>query len=118
LNEPQPRTFYRVVRNNPPIERDFFSYAALGIPLRKPRPSASDIAAWQAVSTYVTDYAARKRAWENASVGNPLGDFIATLVIPENAPITIGPINPISGHCNLTGEPAVLLAAVVSVERV
>ncbi len=114
----EPRTFYRIVESDPPTERDFLSYAALGKPLRKQRPSATEIAAWQAVSTYVTEEVARGRAQANAALGLPLGDFIARLDIPDDAPITIGRINPKTGHCDLTGEPAALLGAVVSVVRV
>lgn len=114
----EPRTFYRIVESDPPTEHDFLSYAALGRPLRKQQPSAAEIAAWQAVSTYLTEEAARIRALANAALGLPLGDFIAKLTIPEDAPIAIGRINPKTGHCDLTGEPAALRGAVVSVVRV
>lgn len=118
MEAPEPRTFYRVVESNPPTDRDFLSYAALGRPLRKLRPSAAEIAAWRAVSTYVTEEAARGRARANAALGFPLGDFIAKLVIPEDAPVAIGRINSKTGHCNLTGEASVLRSAVVSVVSV
>lgn len=118
MEPPEPRTFYRVVESNPPSERDFCSYAALGRTLRTQRPSGAEIAAWRAVSTYITEEAARDRARTNAALGFPLGDFIAKLVIPEDAPVAIGRINSKTAHCDLTGEASVLLNAVVSVMRV
>ena len=94
------------------------SYEALGRPLRGARPSASQLASWRAVSTYVTEAQARRRAMANAAVGFPLGDYIACLVLPEDSMIHVGPVNAETGHCDLTGDPAVLLAAVVSIVRV
>lgn len=115
---PAPRTFYRVVASNPPTARDFLSYRALGRPLRTRKPTRAELAAWSAVSTYVTAEQARGRARTNAALGFPIGDFIAHLVVPEGAPIAIGRVNEQTGHCDLTGEPEALLAGVVSVQRV
>jgi hypothetical protein len=94
------------------------SYEALGKPLRKRNPTPADLASWRAVSTYVTEHEARKRAETNQRLGFPIGDYIARLLIPEDAPVTIGRINEKRGHCDLTGDPEVLLAAVVSVVKV
>ncbi len=112
MEAPEPRTFYRVVESDPPTLRDFMSYEALGKPLRKPRPTPAELASWRAISTYITDEAARTRALENRELGFPIGDFIARLVLVEDAFVTRGPINR-KGHCDLTGDPADLLAAVV-----
>ena len=117
MAEREPRTFYRIVGGDPPTERDFLSYKALGKPLRSAKPTRAQIAAWEAVSTYATEYEARKRLEINAELGFPLGDFIAKLVIPENATITIGPINEKTGHCDLTGEASALLVVVVLVVK-
>jgi hypothetical protein len=112
VEAPEPRAFYRVVESDPPTLRDFMSYEALGKPLRKPRPTPAELASWRAVSTYITEEAARARALENHQLGFPIGDFIARVVLLRDAPVTWGPINS-KGHCDLTGDPAALLAAVV-----
>jgi len=114
MEAPEPHTFYRVVRSDPPTLRDFQSYTALGKPLLRSKPTLVELAAWAAVSTYVTEDAARNRAELNAARGLPIGHFIAKLVIAEASPIKIGRINEQTGHCGLTGEPSDLLAAVVS----
>lgn len=118
MEAPEPRTFYRVVINTPPALADFMSYKALGKAVTRRNPTPVDLATWAAVSTYVTEYAARKRAQENADRGLPIGEFIAILVLPAGALIQIGRINELTGHCDLTGDAADLLAAVVSTVKV
>jgi hypothetical protein len=103
------RVFYRIVRTDPPTLRDFRSNEALG---RKPKRPLSrfDRRCWRGVSHHETrelaEFAGGESPW--------LGAFIATVVIASDAPIeyeqTYRP-----GHWTLWGDPADLLAAVVSV---
>jgi len=111
------RLFYRVVRNNPPTIDDFKSLAALGRSV-PPNVSLEVREAWQAVSVFVTREGAARQARANASRGRPLGDYIAELRIPPDAPVRTDDPRA-DGHLNLWAEPAVLLAAVtLPVERV
>jgi hypothetical protein len=116
--EQRPRTFYRLVKANPPTERDFWSYEKLDIRLTQKKPTARQIRSWRSCSTYVTEDQARMRELANrAAGGRSLGDFIAVLEIQPDSGIECGEVNS-NGHCDLLGAPDVLLASVVAVVRV
>ena len=108
---PEPRTFYRVVRNNPPLRKDFLPHGARRPPPWR-NPTPEQLASWYAVSTYVTEEGARDQALAVREAGRSIGDFIAGLVIPADATVTFGAINE-RGHCDLTADAQVLLDAVV-----
>lgn len=113
MDAPAPRTFYRVVRHSPrPTLEDVQSHEARGRrpPWRNPTPG--QLASWHAVSSYVTEEAARAQAIEIRAAGRSIGDYIARLVIPEGAAVAFGAINE-AGHCDLTADAQVLLDAVI-----
>jgi hypothetical protein len=106
------RAVYRIVKRNPPAREDFLSYAALG---RVPRSrlTASQRESWAGVSAYDDKQVAR-----SYSLARPyLGEYIATLVIEDGAPIRIKQTGRVREHHDLWGEPAEMLARVVAVER-
>jgi hypothetical protein len=103
------RTFYRVVRSDPPTPADFTSNAARGRPL--PDPSAETRRLWAGVSVNATEAQARRRARRYPA----LGAWIARLELPEGAPVQAARTTRIPGHHTLWGDPAVLLRCVVAV---
>jgi hypothetical protein len=103
------RTFYRIVRSNPPDLRDFVSQAAQGIPSGRRDPEALRLR--RGISVYATEAQARRKA---RGVGT-LGAFIARLEMPADSPIISERTTESSGHHTLWGEPATLMACVVAV---
>jgi hypothetical protein len=106
------RTFYRIVKRNPPTRDDFLSYEALG---RAPRSrlTQSQRESWAGVSTYDDKAVAREYARDRPYHG----EFIATLVIEDGAPIRVRQTSRVREHHDLWGEPEEMLARVVAVER-
>ena len=102
------RTFYRIVRTNPPTLRDFTSNAVLGRPA--PDPSPAGLRLWAGLSVQATETQARNRARDLPR----LGVYIARIQIPPDAPIlwerTLG-----RGHYTLWGAPAEIARRVVAV---
>jgi len=101
------RTFYRVVGNEPPVERDFFSYRLLGRPLLDDSPEGYEN--WTGVSVYerrrqaigLAKYLIRRR--------RPAGTLVAEIVIPADVTIR-GKRMGGEGHYNLFAAPELLLA--------
>jgi hypothetical protein len=103
------RTFYRVVKTDPPTLTDFTSNAARGRPLPDPTPETRRL--WAGLSVNATEAQARRRARQYPA----LGAWIARLELPVAAPVQIERTTRIPGHHTLWGEPAVLLGSVVVV---
>ncbi len=101
-------TFYRIVRTDPPTERDFLSHHALG---RRPvNPTPEVLAHWDGVSVYEREDQARglarRRPW--------LGTYLAELRIPDGAPIRIHAWGS-KGHYTLWADPGILNSCVTRV---
>jgi hypothetical protein len=102
------RTFWRIVKGNPPAIDDFKSHAALG---RQPRiPTPELLAAWDKLSVYEEQEQAL--AW---AVRLPrLGNYIARLEVPDDVPAErTNPRNP--GHYSLTAPAEILCQCVTEV---
>lgn len=105
------RLFYRIVRTYPPSLVDFTSNAALG----KRVPTEPELAAlWDGLSVQSTLAQARRRRRASPM----LGDYIAVLRVPTDGSVRNERTLSADGHHTLWGDPAVLLALVVSVEPV
>lgn len=104
-----PRTFYRIVRSDPPTEEDFKSYEALGRPSRDP----TSIDEYRGVSVQATETQARNRARALPT----LGRFIAEVRISDDSPIRWRRTGS-RGHHTLWGDPAELLGYVTGVTAV
>jgi hypothetical protein len=99
---------FRIVRTDPPSVKDFQSYTAMGRTPRNPTPKA--LREYAGVSVYDTEEHARDNALRNPGIGQ----FLARLEIPNNAPIEITPVSNLwTGHHNLYGTPEAMLACVV-----
>jgi hypothetical protein len=103
------RTFYRIVTGDlPPIE-DFMSAATLNGPI----PLDPELARLHdGISVYATERQGRRKAqaypW--------LGDHIAALKLPDDAPVRIERTLPRSrGHHTLWGDPEYLRERTVSI---
>ena len=97
-----PRSFWRIVKHNPPEESDFYSHTRRGL-----RPLGADGAEYDAVSVYDSLEGMRR-----AQRISRIRGFIAELRIPDDAPVRWEPEGP-PGHHNLWGEPETLLSYVV-----
>lgn len=102
-------TFYRVVMTDPPTLIDFTSNAAKGKMLRRPDPEALRL--WEGISVSATTEQARLQARTTPWIGR----YIAMLDIPEDGSIRWERTTRTRGHHTLWGQPADLLACVVSV---
>lgn len=106
------RVFYRIIKTDPPAEADFQSYVALGIPLVRDDPDSRRLA--EGISGFATLAQARR-----AARGLPhLGEFIAKLVIPDDAPVVFERTGKKPGHHTLWSEPSRLAQWVESVVQV
>ena len=108
-----PRTFYHLVKNNPPTRDDFLSYLEQGITLKIDTPEARRLAS--GVSACATLHQARNRARLPSLRDHA---YIAELHIPDEAPITFERTGRVPGHHTLWGSPDDMLRCVVSVVRV
>ena len=106
-----PRTFYRIVRRNPPDESDFFSLAERGRPLP---PDVNPPELWKGVSAYASVERARVVAQRRPH----LGRFLARVETEPGALIRIERTGNAPEHYTLWASPALLLARVSAVEAV
>ena len=107
---PAVRTFYRIVRSDPPALRDFTSNAARGLPLRDESEEMRRL--WDGISVYATEGQARNKARQFPY----LGRYLARLEIPERARVRVErTIRNGRGHHTLWGDPADLLGWVAAV---
>jgi hypothetical protein len=103
------RSFFRIVKNNPPIAEDFQSHKELGIPVRDP----ANYELWSGVSVYGTLHQARKKAKQYPSKGT----YIAMLRIAEGMPLTFRRTGG-SNHFTVWGMKEDLLQCVEEVVNV
>ena len=101
-------TFYRIVQTNPPREADFLSDKEQG---RTPRSEAHQ-RLWDGISVYATEQQARNKAHDFPVIGQ----YIAQLHIPDQAPVRIErTLRRSRGHHTLWADPTYLLDCVVVV---
>lgn len=108
VSEPHaPTTVYRVVKENPPTERDFYSAAQMG---RSIPPGADpDLRdSFTGVSVWDSESAAKAKAREIPK----LGTYVAELRLPDS--VVRRPFGP-RGHWDVYADPEVLRLAVVRV---
>jgi hypothetical protein len=103
-----PRTFYRVTKSDPPTRDDFLSHQALGkVP---PRGASADLLrSWAGVSVFEEVSQARALAQRLPRIG----DHIARIELPDDAPVESKRTGGTPGHHDLWGDPDVLLGFVV-----
>jgi hypothetical protein len=106
-----PRTFYRIVRNDPAEPRDFVSHQARG---RRAPSDPERARLWGGLSMYETPEQARRTARDFPA----LGRFIAAVEIPDESGITYERTTAGRGHYTIWGEPEVICNLVKSVEPV
>ena len=107
------RTFYRVVKTDPPTLTDFTSNAARGRPVRGNDPETRRL--WDGLSVYATEAQARAKARQLPA----LGRYVARLELPAGAPVRVERTVPAAGATTPSGAtPAVLLRCVVAVVAV
>lgn len=102
------RTFYRIVRGNPPTKDDFLPYAAMGGP---PPADPQVRRLWKGVSVYDTIDRARNLARKRPT----LGTYVAMVDVPWSQAIQAERTGHRRGHHTLWGDPAALLACVVRI---
>lgn len=102
------QSFWRIVRTNPPGERDFASREQLGHRPRNERPETLRL--WSGLSMYATETHARR----NARLYPMLGTFLAEVIVSDGDLVsvekTLGP-----EHYTLWGTPHMFLDRVVRV---
>lgn len=103
------RTFYRIVRSNPPTLNDFKSHSELGIPALDDDPE--HLRMREGISVHATEAQSRAKARSRPWFGR----FIARLVIPDDGSLEWARTAGGRGHHTLWGDPAQLLAYVVEV---
>jgi hypothetical protein len=103
-----PRTFYRIVRSNPPALRDFSSNAALG---KSPTGQTDTSPLADGISVTATLAQARRRARRYPEIGA----FVAVLEIADDADVRAERTLSSAGHHTLWASPELLLAAVTQV---
>ena len=103
------RTFYRIVKADPPIEYDFWSHQARG--LSPPNNKPATLYVWDGISVYDLEARARRKASDFPL----LGSYIAAIRVEGDDPIRAERTTSSRGHYTLWGEPALMLARVSSV---
>src|SRR6476661_4656628 len=93
------RSFFRVVKSNPPTPDDFKSYHELRMPVLRHDPQSRRLA--EGLSVYATLAQARRAARSQPF----LGQFVAELIIPENAPLTFERTGKKAGHHTIWCDP-------------
>ena len=103
------RTFYRIVKTNPPTLADFTSNLALGRVPKHPDPRVMSL--WNGLSVFDQKAQARQKAQEAPY----LGRYIAELRILEGDPLRYQRTLRTPSHYTIWGSPDVLLSHVVAV---
>jgi len=104
------RTFFRIVRTDPPTVDDFTSAAARGRRITAGLPEALH-RLWDGISVYATVAQAQRKARRSPM----LGAHVAELLVEEVGPIRFERTTREAGHFTLWGGPTTLLQSVVSV---
>jgi hypothetical protein len=102
------RTFWRIVRTNPPTEIDFLSSEAQGKPARNNDPETQRL--WSGISVYAT----RLQAQRTAQAYPFLGSYLAGLRIADDPGIRVEKTRG-RGHHTLWADAGLLLGQVVVV---
>lgn len=103
------RTFYRIVKVNPPTRQDFLSAQALGRTVPRGDPELARL--WDGLSVWQTEAQARRKAR-----GVPeIGEYIAELQFPDDGSLRYRRTLQSRGHHTLWVDPDVALARVISV---
>src|SRR5207247_1050473 len=95
-----------------PREADFMSNQAHGRLLPAQDPETARL--WSGISVYATEQQARNKALDYPFLGN----FVARVNIPEDAPIRVERTTHSRGHHTLWGDPTYLLNCVEDVVAV
>jgi hypothetical protein len=103
------RTFYRIVKSDPPTLQDFMSFQELGQRPRDPN-DPEVLRRWDKVSVWDEEGRARKWARDRPR----LGAYIARLDLPDDSTIAAEPSGP-TGHYSLAATAAELWESVASV---
>ena len=103
------RTFYRIVKTDPPSQYDFWSHQARG--LSPPNTKPVTLYVWDGISVYDSEARARRKAFDFPL----LGSYIAAIRIEDDDPIRAERTTSSRGHYTLWGDPALMLARVSSV---
>jgi hypothetical protein len=108
------RPFHRITKHDPPEREDFMSSAARGDPAPDDDPQRA--ALHDGISTFATEQQARKKVLGMRERGHNLGDYIARLEIPDDAPgVRIERTLRTPGHHTIWADPDELLKCVVSI---
>src|SRR4051795_11808283 len=106
------RTFYRIVKTNPPTVADFTSNLALGRVPKYPDPRVLSL--WNGLSVFDQESQARQKALEAPY----LGRYIAELRVIESDPLRYQRTLRTPGHYTLWGSSNLMLSRVVAVRPV
>jgi hypothetical protein len=106
------RTFWRIVRTNPPTRQDFLSHAARGLPVRSQSPEV--IRQSEGVSAFTTEAQARRQARRYPQ----LGRWLAELRTGDTDELTVERSPGGAGHHTIWGDADLLLERVVRVKGV
>src|SRR5688572_26719769 len=108
--ESEERTFFRIVKNDPPTADDFVSAQARARQQPATLPTERR-PLWDGLSAYATLAQASRKARQSPMIGA----FIAELRIAPNRSIRFERTTRESGHHTLWGTPSELLASVTTV---
>ena len=95
-----PRSFYRIVKTNPPTLEDFLSNQAKGREVHRGIHRGM-VRLWDGLSMYASEEQASSKAAQSPM----LGSFVAELVIPADGPIRIEQTTRDREHFTLWGDP-------------
>ncbi len=101
-----PRTFYRIVQNNPPTREDFIPHPPRSMP-RNPEKARL----FSGLSFYDDFEFALRTAKEHPR----LGAYIAEVVVQDDGLIQYERTTQSEGHCTLWGNPTDFLRCVIAV---
>ena len=104
------RTFYRIVKSDPPTLADFVSAQARGraVPTRLPEELRR---LWDGLSVYATLAQAQRKARQSPMIGA----YVAELRLPDDVTIRVERTTREAGHHTVWGPAERILACVVEV---
>jgi hypothetical protein len=105
------RTFYRIVRASERRGEDFLSDAARGEP---PPLDPAQVRLHEGISVFNTERQARNKAEAYPA----LGEYIAAIDLPDDAPVRYERTLRTRGHYTLWGDPIYLADRVISIRPV
>lgn len=107
------RTFFRIVKSNPPTESDFTSNFARGrrLPKQMPVPLQE---LWTGLSVYDRLGLARRKG----ELSPMLGSYIVELRIPEGSSIRVQRTTADPGHFTIWGEPSEVTKCITNIHPI